>query len=126
MKSGVMPIGSRRRRAAIKSSENIPFEQLPFQCFQAARKVLLADREEKLKLIAMERLRISNLTALDGASLKGGEAEKTKRLNSMKKYLEYLKIQADINDPLIKKRFEDGDGMLFLSLKKNLANLIYR
>jgi large subunit ribosomal protein L35 len=24
--------------------------------------------------------------------------------------LEWLKIQADINDPLIKKRFEDGEG----------------
>lgn len=126
MKSGVMPIGSRRRRAAIKSSDNIPFEQLPFQCFQEARKVLQEDREEKLKLIAKERLRISNLEAVDITTVVGGQAEKTKKLNSMKKYLEYLKIQADINDPLIKKRFEDGDGMSILIQTEADANQISR
>lgn len=108
-----MPIGSRRRRAAIKSSDNIPFEQLPFQCFQEARKVLQADREEKLKLIATERLRISNLKALDASNIKGGEIQKERKLDSMRRYLEYLKIQADMNDPLIKKRFEDGEGTWF-------------
>jgi len=113
MKQGIMPIGSRRRRAAIKSSDNIPFEQLPFQCFQEARKVLQADREEKLKLIATERLRISNLKALDASNIKGGEIQKERKLDSMRRYLEYLKIQADMNDPLIKKRFEDGEGTWF-------------
>src|SRR5690349_22164019 len=48
MKHGILPIGSRRRRAAIQSSPNIPFEQLPYQCFQEARAVLQADREQKL------------------------------------------------------------------------------
>lgn len=110
MKSGILPIGSRRRRAALKSSDNIPFEQLPYQCFQEARKVLLADREEKLQLIQRERLRISNLMAQDPSNLSGGETSKKTRLESMRKHLEYLKIQADINDPLIKKRFEDGEG----------------
>lgn len=110
MKTGVTPIGSRRRRAALKSSDNIPFEQLPFQCFQEARKVLAADREEKLKLIATERLRISNLSATDAASIRGGEKTKQTRLESMRRHLEYLKIQADINDPIIKTRFEDGEG----------------
>jgi large subunit ribosomal protein L35 len=110
MKTGVFPIGSRRRRAAIKSSENIPFEQLPYQCFQEARKILQADREEKLELIAKERLRISNLMATDPANINGGEKFKQVRLDSMRRHLEYLKIQADINDPLIKKRFEDGQG----------------
>jgi len=28
----------------------------------------------------------------------------------MRRHLEYLKVQADINDPLVKKRFEDGEG----------------
>jgi hypothetical protein len=111
MKQGIMPIGSRRRRAAIKSSDNIPFEQLPYQCFQEARKVLQADREEKLKLIATERLRISNLKATDASQIKGGQIQKDRRLDSMGRHLEYLKIQADINDPLIKMRFEDGEGM---------------
>ncbi len=111
MKSGIIPIGSRRRRAALKSSDNIPFEQLPYQCFQEARKILAADREEKLKLIATERLRISNLVATDAANVRGGEKTKQTRLESMRRHLEYLKIQADINDPLIKKRFEDVEGM---------------
>ncbi|KAH8599813.1 hypothetical protein B0O99DRAFT_649756 [Bisporella sp. PMI_857] len=111
IKSGILPIGSRRRRAAMKSSENIPFELLPYQCFQEARKVLSEDREEKLKAIKKEKLRISNLLAQDSSSFKNGEQTKETRLASMRKYLEYLKIQADINDPLIKKRFEDGEGL---------------
>jgi large subunit ribosomal protein L35 len=114
MRTGVYPIGSRRRRAAIKTSENIPFEQLPYQCFQEARKILQADREEKLALIAKERLRISNLVATDSATINGGQKVKDVRLDSMRRHLEYLKIQADINDPLIKKRFEDGQGMQIL------------
>jgi large subunit ribosomal protein L35 len=28
----------------------------------------------------------------------------------MKEYVERLKIVADINDPLVKRRFEDGQG----------------
>lgn len=112
MKMGIMPIGSRRRRAAIGSSDNIPFEQLPYQCFQEARKVLQKDREEKLELIAKERLRISNLVAMNPDNIKGGAVQKERKLDSMRRYLEYLKIQADMNDPMIKKRFEDGDGTL--------------
>lgn len=105
-----MPIGSRRRRAAIQSSDNIPFEQLPYQCFQEALQVLREDRTEKLEQIKIERLRISNLVAQDASDIKGGEVQKEKRLDSMRRYLEKLKIEADINDPLIKKRFEDGEG----------------
>lgn len=114
MKSGVKPIGSRRRRAALRTSDNIPFEQLPYHCFQEARKVLLADRQEKLEMIKTERLRISNLVATDASTIRGGELLKQRRLESMRQYLEYLKIQADINDPLIKKQFEDGEGMILL------------
>jgi len=110
MKTGVLPIGSRRRRAAVKSSDNIPFEQLPYQCFQEARKVLMADREEKLDLIRKTRLRINNLINADYSDKVNGEQSRRVRLTAMRKHLEYLKIQADINDPLIKKRFEDGEG----------------
>jgi large subunit ribosomal protein L35 len=39
------------------------------------------------------------------------EAHKEKRLNDMRRTLEGLKIQADINDPMVKKKFEDGKGM---------------
>lgn len=111
MRSGIKPIGSRRRRAALQGSTNIPFEQLPYQCFQEARKILQADREEKLQQIEVERARIARLQAQDPA-VSGGETEKHRRLKSMRKYLEELKILADINDPVIKKRFEDGEGMI--------------
>ncbi len=113
MRSGVQPIGSRRRRAALKSSDNIAFEQLPYQCFQEALKVLKTDREEKLEMIRLQRLRISNLVVKDPAEFRGGLAFKEKSLGSMRRYLEELKILADINDPLIKKRFEDGEGMYY-------------
>lgn len=113
MRSGILPVGSRRRRAAVKSSDNVPFEQLPYQCFQEARKVLQVDREEKLQQIATQRLRISNLQAQDPATINGGQAVKDRRLDSMRRYMERLKILADINDPMIKKRFEDGEGMTY-------------
>jgi large subunit ribosomal protein L35 len=112
MEHGVLPVGSRRRRAALQTSGNIPFEQLPYQCFQEARKILQADRAEKLKEIEVERERINRLVARDASEVPGGEVEKQNRLLGMRKYLEKLKILADINDPLIKKRFEDGEGML--------------
>lgn len=111
LRSGINPIGSRRRRAALKSADNLPFEQLPYQCFQEARKVLQADREEKLQAIEQERARIARLTAQDASTIPGGERQKQIRLDSMSRYLEKLKILADINDPLTKKRFEDGEGM---------------
>ena len=109
LRSGVQLIGSRRRRAALQSSQRIPFEQLPYQCFQEARKVLQTDREEKLKQIETERKRIARAEALDTAK-SGGEASKKGKLIAMHKYLEELKVLADINDPVIKKRFEDGEG----------------
>jgi large subunit ribosomal protein L35 len=95
----------------LKSADNLPFEQLPYQCFQEARKVLQADREEKLQAIEQERARIARLTAQDASTIPGGERQKQIRLDSMSRYLEKLKILADINDPLTKKRFEDGEGM---------------
>lgn len=115
MRSGIRPIGSRRRRAALQGSANLPFEQLPYQCFQEARKILGADREEKLQKIEVERARIARLQEQDPA-VSGGEFNKNRRLTNMRKYLEELKILADINDPAIKKRFEDGEGMTALSL----------
>jgi large subunit ribosomal protein L35 len=111
MRSGIFPVGSRRRRAALKTSDNIPFEQLPYQCFQEARKVLEADRKEKIEAIEKERERITRLNERDPSTIKGGETQKRNRLESMRSHLEHLKILADINDPLIKKRFEDGEGM---------------
>ena len=110
---GLHPIGSRRRRAAIATSQNMPFEQLPFACFQEARKILAADREEKLRQIEQERRRIRNLRARDAEDV-GGSNRKRAMLGSMLGHLERMKVLADINDPIIKKRFEDGEGTRFL------------
>lgn len=109
IRTGVRPIGSRRRRAASQPADSIPFEQLPYQCFQEARKILAADREEKLRQIEAERQRIAIWKARDPAKW-GGENSMKGRLVRMQKYLHHLKILADINDPTIKMRFEDGKG----------------
>ena len=110
LRSRVFPIGSRRRRAALRNSANIPFEKLPYQCFQEARKVLTEDRAEKIEVIEQQRDRIQRLKAQE-ASVSGGEFQKSRRIDSMQRHLEQLKIFADINDPLVKKRFEDGQGV---------------
>ena len=107
-----MPIGSRRRRVAMRSVDaELPFEQLPYQAFQDARKVLAADRAEKLEKIQFESGKISALEKKDGSIMKGGQMMKETKLKSLRKHLEELKILADVNDPVVKKRFEDGLGM---------------
>ncbi len=83
---------------------------MPYQCFQEARKILDEDRQEKLTKILAETEKIKRLEAADPSTMRGGEAYKQKRLASMRKYVEELKILADINDPLVKRRFEDGMG----------------
>lgn len=110
MRLGTTPIGSRRRRAALQSSNNIPFEQLPYQCFQEARKVLLADRAEKLEQIEKMRQKIARVEALSPEEA-GGEQSQKSRVRAMQLHLERLKIHADINDPLVKRKFEDGQGI---------------
>jgi large subunit ribosomal protein L35 len=110
----VQPVGSRRRRAALRRSAlqnavEVPFEQLPYQCFQEARKFLLEDRQEKIKNIETQQLRIKNLMQQDPA-VSGGPQAKEHRLRSMRKYLNELVILADINDPVVKRKFEDGQG----------------
>lgn len=114
----VQPVGSRRRRAALRRSAiqkatEIPFEQLPYQCFQEARKFLLEDRQEKIKKIETQQLRIKNLMDQD-PSVSGGPAAKEHRLRSMRKHLNELIILADINDPVVKRKFEDGQGRLYV------------
>jgi len=56
------------------------------------------------------RSRIANVQAQD-AAVSGGEKAKEARLRSMRNYVEELKVLADINDPMVKKRHEDGEGM---------------
>lgn len=109
----VQPLfGSRRRRAALQQTTSVPFDALPYQCFQEARQILIADREQKLRQIETERGRIQRLRDADPATISGGEAAKGKRIKSMEAHLEKLKIYADINDPNVKRRFEDGLGMM--------------
>ena len=107
--TGQQPVASRRRRHMLKQTQNIPFEQLPFQCFQEARKVLQQDRMEKVEEIKMQRERIEKLEAEEVAPQ--NESQKNHRLRSMRERLEHTKILADINDPIVKKTFEDKQGM---------------
>jgi large subunit ribosomal protein L35 len=93
----------------MKSTPSIPFEQLPYQCFQEARAILREDRAEKLAAISLARARLertADQVAVDARS----QGRKDARLLSLRHHLEELKIKADINDPLVKKKFEDGQG----------------
>lgn len=112
MRQGILPIGSRRRRAALQSADSLPFEELPYQCFQEARKVLLTAREENLNQIASAAEKIAKIENLP-------EQQRTmvsnrSRLGSLKTHLEKLQVYADINDPVVKKKFEDGIGMFII------------
>ena len=82
---------------------------MPYQCFQEARAVLAEDRERKLLDIAEMRKRIAYWQNVPASNL-GGENAKKGKLVRMQKHLEELKILADVNDPVIKKRFEDNMG----------------
>ncbi|GES59759.1 mitochondrial large ribosomal subunit YmL35 [Aspergillus terreus] len=125
LRQGIAPVGSRRRRAALQNSANIPFEQLPYQCFQEARKVLLADREEKLKQIAAMSEKIAKLEAVPTEQA-GGEQVKKSKLRAMELHLDHLKILADANDPLVKKKFEDGQGDMSKPIYRYLADRKWR
>lgn len=121
-REGVQPVGSRRRRAAlrlstIRNTEEIPFEQLPYQCFQEARKFLQEDRMEKLKEIKHQQQRIQAVAASDAS-----EQSKRDRIARMKMHTNHLIIQADINDPTVKRKFEDGQGMWKLCVDTDKSN----
>ncbi|ORX94717.1 phosphatidylethanolamine-binding protein [Clohesyomyces aquaticus] len=124
-REGLQPIGSRRRRVALQYANLVPFEQLPYQCFQEARKVLQEDREEKLKQMETQKLRMRNLAAQDPAAMGGVQAKET-RLGSMRARLNELIILADINDPMAKKRFEDGEGDMNKPIYRYLADRKWR
>jgi large subunit ribosomal protein L35 len=110
MREGRYPVGSRRRRVALAHSPGIPFDELPYQCFQEARKILIVDRAEKLKKLETMRARMARLQETDPDTFPGGDVYKQKRLRSMAAEMEEIKILADINDPNVKRRFEDGKG----------------
>ncbi|KAL3470144.1 phosphatidylethanolamine-binding protein [Aspergillus californicus] len=124
IRQGILPVGSRRRRAALQDSDNLPFEQLPFQCFQEARKIILSDREEKLKEITTTSEKIAKLQALPEEERK--KISTTSRLSALKHHLERLQVLAEINDPLVKRQFEDGQGDMTKPIYRHLANQKWR
>ncbi|KYK60868.1 putative ribosomal protein YmL35 [Drechmeria coniospora] len=126
IKAGKMPVGSRRRRVAMRLTADIPFEQLPFQAFQEARKILAADREDKLSKIATELSKIARLEAKGAEDIRGGQQMKDTKLASLRRHVEELKILADVNDPLVKKRFEDGLGDMNKPIYRHYAEKKWR
>ncbi|OPB37615.1 ribosomal protein MRPL35 [Trichoderma guizhouense] len=126
IKAGKMPVGSRRRRVAMRTTANVPFEQLPYQAFQEARAILAADRQEKVAKIQEELVKIAALESKDASLVKGGQSMKDTKLASLRRYVEQLKIQADINDPLVKKRFEDGLGDMNKPIYRHYAERKWR
>lgn len=109
-KQGINPIGSRRRRAAVRQTQGLPFEQLPYHAYQEARKLLAADRLKKLEEIKRAYQRLKTVEAQPAETYRSGTAHKNKMLYSLRKQLWYLKIQADINDPAVRMKWEDGLG----------------
>jgi large subunit ribosomal protein L35 len=109
----------------MQNSQGLPFEQMPYQCFQEALKVLRVDRAEKIRQIETERARIARLRASE-PSTDEGEAYKQRRLISMEQYLEKLKILADINDPTVRKRFEDKQGDMNRPIYRHLLDKKWR
>ncbi|KAM7201750.1 Phosphatidylethanolamine-binding protein PEBP [Naviculisporaceae sp. PSN 640] len=119
-------LGSRRRRAALATATQVPFEQMPYQCFQEARKILNQDREEKIAQIIAQTEKIKRIEATDPSVYRGGEEYKQRRIQSLRKEIEELKILADINDPAVKRRFEDGLGDMNKPIYRYLANRKWR
>ncbi|KAK3351620.1 phosphatidylethanolamine-binding protein [Neurospora tetraspora] len=119
-------LGSRRRRAALATTGNLPFEQLPYQAFQEARKILQQDRAAKIAQIVKETEKIKLIEARDASEFEGGEAAKQTRIKSLRNYIEELKILADINDPEVKRRFEDGRGDMTKPVYRVLAERRWR
>ncbi|KKK15600.1 hypothetical protein P175DRAFT_0498675 [Aspergillus ochraceoroseus IBT 24754] len=124
IRQGIAPVGSRRRRAALQDSPNLPFEQLPYQCFQEARKVLLGDRDEKLEEITATSEKIARIQSLPQDQLM--QQGTKSRLRALELHLEKLTVLADINDPLVKKKFEDGMGDMSKPIYRYLADQKWR
>ncbi|KAK0356390.1 mitochondrial 54S ribosomal protein YmL35 [Friedmanniomyces endolithicus] len=126
------PVGSRRRRAALSSTTQIPFTQLPYQAFQEARAFLQEDRREKLEAIGLQRVKLVRLQdqvvvgEQDGEVERRKQREKDNRVRSMGRRLEEMKVMADINDPMVKKKFEDGQGDMTKPIYRHLADAQWR
>lgn len=74
--------------------------------------MLAQDRMEKLEELKETSVEIAKLEQRPANVYRAGEQFKQKKLESLQRHLEELKIQADINDPAVKRKFEDGLGEL--------------
>jgi large subunit ribosomal protein L35 len=74
----------------------------------------MIDRQEKIAKIEQERGRLQRTRDTPAEQINGGEMAKERRITSIENYIEKLKILADINDPEIKRRFEDNQGTFFV------------
>lgn len=80
---------------------------MPFQTYQLALDVIRKDREEKLVKIKEERDRIAKVILYKKLS------PQSREVISMTRYLEGLKIKADINNPRVKYNFDTGVSKFF-------------
>lgn len=80
-------------------------ERMPFQTFQLALDVIKKDRDEKLVQIKKVREKLENARK---AEKENPDTPKDRKIRSMEQYLEYLKVQADINNPRVKYNFDRG------------------
>ncbi|KAI5790136.1 phosphatidylethanolamine-binding protein [Geopyxis carbonaria] len=77
-------------------------EGMPFQTYQLALNLIKKDRDEKIVEINEQRQKIAN------ALKKPQAAANDRSIKAMQKHLEYLRIQADINNPRVKYNFDRG------------------
>lgn len=78
-------------------------ESMPFQTYQFALDYIKKDREFKESLIKESQKKIENIQKKAATGV-----NQSRRLSSLRRYLEYLKIQADINNPRVKYNFDQG------------------
>lgn len=85
-------------------------ETMPFQTYQFALNYIKKDREVKKSLIKESQKKIHNVEKKQAQT----GASQSRRLSSLRRHLEYLKIQADINNPRVKYSFDQGIGELIM------------
>lgn len=81
-------------------------ESMPFQTYQLALKVIRADRLEKMEAVAYQRKKIADIVEREGDKVNHH------RIKELTKHLEYLQIQADINNPRVKYNFDRGTSTM--------------
>jgi large subunit ribosomal protein L35 len=73
---------------------------MPFQTFQFAREIIAKDSLEKAKAIEAQKERIMKA--------RNEEKPNQHKIKEMEDHLEYLEVQAEINNPRVKYSFDRG------------------